>query len=188
MIRILNYQNVYFGSSNNSTPMSSLKIAFLIVPLSLMLLGACRTPSPLPNSEDSIQNQVNTPPTPKIFTIILKIRNVQGSQYPLFEIYKTITAEGHLKKTSSLIDYKNENSFIAELLNAKGQVVQSFQFQNPLKKSYETTDDDGNFQRHEIEIEEEYYSLRLQQSALISQLKLYLVQRKQPILLQQIDL
>ena len=168
--------------------MPSLKIPCFITVLILLLSGSCRTHPPVSTSEDSIQNQTDTPPTPEIFTLILKIKNVPGSQNPVFEIYKTITAKGHLKKTSSIINYKHEDSFIAELIDAKGRVIQSFQFQNPLKKSYETTDDDGNFQRHEVEIEEDYYSLRLQKSALITQLKLYLVQKEQPILLQQIDL
>lgn len=153
----------------------------------ILAVTGCRVPSVdpvIPSTEVSPKEDE----APGILTLILKIKTSHDQTLPEINLDKSIVAKGFLKSKTPTVDLKKEESLLIEFFDLENNSLQINQVENPLKKRFESTDENGELQSHDIDLAEDFFSVRIQNTPKISRVKIYLVQRSQKILLQQIDI
>ncbi|MCB0653306.1 MAG: hypothetical protein KDC85_18675 [Saprospiraceae bacterium] len=153
----------------------------------ILAVTGCKVPSvdPVMPSTEVSQKENRAP---SILTLILKIKNSPDQTLPEVSLDQSIVAKGYLKNKTTTIDLNKEESILIEFFDRENNSLQIDQVESPLKKRFESTDENGELQSHDIELTEEFFSVRIQNTPEISTVKIYLVQRSQKILLQQIDI
>lgn len=125
--------------------------------------------------QDSSQKESVTSFTPEITTIIFEINEMENTDLPDLKIHERITAKGVLKQAGYNNDNPDDNYFIVEILDNKNEMLSIHTFPNPLKKSYETTDEKGQLERHQVELKKSYHPVRIQSTTEVSGLLIYFV-------------
>lgn len=148
--------------------------------LFLCLLSSC-----------GVSEQLVLPPSNKIFeaevlTIILKVIQDEGDTLPKIEVYQKITTKGFLKKNTFVNEPQKEGCIIAVFQDFDEKVVETMVLSNPLEKNYEFIDDEGNFQRKNVVLKEDYLSLRIQKKPNIAFLSIFILKDEEQLLLKSI--
>lgn len=95
---------------------------------------------------------------------------------PTIEIASIARNGGYLKQTSEKQTRLEEGDFVCTFLASNGDIVGVSQFPSPLQRLMEVSDEKGVIQRVQVERQEEYWPIRINDPGNITHLKIEYIQ------------
>lgn len=156
--------------------------------LIILLLGfGCKAPE-ITSSADKQQEQGNTPVNPMIMTVIFQITAMDSTETPGLELEGVITSKGILKENPSKPTQIHNNGLYIHILDKEKTILREQFITNPLKKRYETIDDDGLLKSHDLELDSATFSIRIQENPRVHSLQVFVVEKSGLILIKHLEL
>ena len=159
---------------------------FTLLAIAVLLFPGCKTQ--FKNGAFNEMPEPGEPVTPEVLTILLEIKNSEADELPDIAVHKIITSKGYLKASDLKDSHLVENGLIIQCVDTQDNVLKQESLPNPLQKRYETTDEHGQLISHQIQLESDIFSFRIQKNPKIHALKIYINRDQKQVLLTHLEL
>ncbi|KAA3628091.1 MAG: hypothetical protein DWQ02_19385 [Bacteroidetes bacterium] len=150
----------------------------------LTLFGCKIAEAPIANELDK-ESEKNTP---QILTLIFKMEARDESTIPKIELSQKIISNGFLKSPKLTKSSPGNEYLLIQVLDSENNILKQTEIPHPLKKRYETTNDQGLLESHEVFLQEEFFPLRIRNSDQLNSVKIILFKTDSQILLKHLHI
>lgn len=126
--------------------------------------------------------------TPQILTLIFKIEAQDETVIPRVELSRKIIANGYLKNSKLTKSTPGSEYLLIQIFDFEDKILKQTVISHPLKKRYETTNDQGVLQSHEVFLQQEFFPVRLRNSNQLNSVKIFFIKAESQILLKHLHL
>ncbi len=153
--------------------------------LSTLALSGCKVKksSVLAKQDKAFEKQ-----TPQILTLIFKIEAREETAIPNIELSQKILANGYLKNQKLTKNSFGSEYLLIQVIDSENNILKQTELPYPLKKRYETTNDQGLLESHEVFLQEEFFPLRIRNSNQVNSVKIFLIREDSQIFLKHLHL
>ena len=157
------------------------------IPIIFLLGFGCKAPKTIAAAEKG-NEEVRTSEDPMIMTIIFSLTALDSLEIPRLEINDVITSGGFLKDKKTKQHQTPDEGLNFHILDIEGTILEEQYISNPLKKRYETNEDNGLLKSHEIDLNTATFSIRIQKNPRVHSLKVYFTRQSELILIKHLEL